>query len=91
VVTHPLTVAGRELSLNLKGTDGGRLRVELQDAEGKPLPGFTLEDCTPLTGDAIDAVVQWKGKSDVSTVTNQPVRLRFALENMDLYAFQFVP
>jgi len=91
VVTHPLTVVGRELSLNLKGSEGGRLRVELQDAEGKPLPGFTLEDCTPLTGDAIDAVVQWKGKSDVSAVTNQPVRLRFALENVDLYAFQFVP
>lgn len=88
LITKPLTFAGTKLTLNLLSK--GETRVEVQDANGKAIPGFTLEDCTPLKGDFIDDAVSWKGGS-LSAHAGQPVRLRFALQDADLFALQFVP
>ncbi|MGE0761510.1 MAG: hypothetical protein AB7O38_31140, partial [Pirellulaceae bacterium] len=43
VVTKPLTFAGRRLLLNFATSAAGGVRVEVQDAKGKPLPGFSLD------------------------------------------------
>ena len=90
-VTRPLRFSGKELVLNYATGAGGSLRVEIQDAAGKPLPGFALANCRPLSGDAIDQVVNWESGSDLSRLSGQPVRLRFALDNADVYALQFAP
>jgi hypothetical protein len=56
------------------------------------VPGYALADCFPIFGDHIDFPVSWKGKgTDVSTLAGKPVRIRFALKDADLYAFQFLP
>ena len=86
IVTKPLTFTGGQLWLNI--VSKGRTRVELQDADGKPLPGFTLDDCTPITGDFIDQPVVWKGGM-LSSLGAKPVRVHFALADADLYTFQF--
>ncbi len=86
VTSKTLTFAGSKLSLNIASKSGSR--VELQDASGRPLPGFALEDCEPIAGDFIDQRVAWKG-GDLSSLAGKPVRLRFELKNADLYAFQF--
>ena len=85
-VTKPLTFTGSKLSLNIASR--GPTRVELQDAGGKPLPGFALDDCTAIVGDQIEQTVSWKGGS-LSALAGQPVRLRFVLREADLYSFQF--
>ena len=38
----------------------GELRAELCDAFGQPLPGFTLAESIPLTGDSKSHEIQWK-------------------------------
>ena len=86
ILTKPLTFTGGQLWLNI--TSKGRTRVELQDGEGKPLPGFTLDDCTPITGDFIGQPVAWKG-GILPAPGARPVRVHFALAGADLYAFQF--
>ena len=86
LVTKPLTFTGAKLSLNIASR--GPTRVELQDAGGKPLPGFALDDCTAIVGDQIGQTVVWKGGS-LSALAGQPVRLRFVLREADLYSFQF--
>jgi hypothetical protein len=91
VVTHPLSVPGKALSLNVAVAKGGSLQVELQDAAGQPLPGFALADCPKITADAVDHRVTWKKGSDLSAVVGQPLRLRFVMQNADLYALQFMP
>lgn len=48
LATKPLTFTGASLSLNIASR--GQTRVELQDAGGKPLPGFALADCAAFTG-----------------------------------------
>lgn len=88
LITKPLTFDGTKLMLNLHSQ--GETRVEVQDESGKAIPGFALDDCTPLKGDLIDQAVIWKGGS-LSTLAGKPVRLRFAMEKADLFALQFLP
>jgi len=53
------------------------------------IPDFSLTDCDPIQADAVNRVVTWKGRSDVSALAGQPVRLQFELPSSKLYAFQF--
>ena len=67
----------------------GGFRVEIQDAHGKPLSGFSLEDCDLFSGDELRHVVSWKEKTDLAALAGEPVRLKFHLQNAALYSFQF--
>lgn len=88
VTTKPLAFKGTELRINARSPDGS-VHVEIQDAGGDPLPGYTIADCDPFSGDALRQPVTWRGKSDVSAFAGRTVRLRFELHNADLFAFQF--
>ena len=64
--------------------------MELQHSNGSPISGFALADCYEVFGDTIDRVVAWKGDaSRLAELAGKPVRLRFALNDADLYAFRF--
>lgn len=89
LVTKPLTFTGDQLTLNFASSAAGDIRVEIQDATGSPLPGFTLDDCPPIFGDALERTVVWKGGDDVRQFADKPVRLRFVLRDSDLYSFRF--
>lgn len=88
-VTHPLVFAGKELTLNVSTSAAGTVRVELQDAAGAPVEGYSLADCPEIFGDDVDRVVVWKHGPDVSPLAGRPVRLRFELRDADLYAMRF--
>jgi hypothetical protein len=90
LITPPLTFTGSRLSLNFASSAAGGLRVEIQDASGQPLPGFTLADSEPLFGDSLDRLVHWKNGAEVGALAGKPVRLRFVLEDADLYSLQFI-
>jgi len=89
LLTKPLRFRGRQLELNFSTSAAGSVQVEIQDVDGKPLPGFALADCPPIFGDTIERTVTWSKGSDVSAIAGQPVRLRFLLKDADVYAFQF--
>jgi len=89
MVTKPLLFAGRELEINYSTSAAGSLRVEIQDVEGKPIPGFMVDECIEIVGDQIERVVQWKAGADVSSLSARPVRLRFAMKDADLYSLRF--
>ena len=88
-ITKPIAFTGRALRLNLATSAAGNLQVELQDEQGKPLPGFSLDDCKKLFGDTLDRRVHWETKADLSPLIGRPVRVRFVLRDADLYSFQF--
>ncbi|MBX9790676.1 MAG: hypothetical protein K2Y37_17300 [Pirellulales bacterium] len=77
-----------QLLLNVATSAAGSVRVEIQDAEGKPLPGFALDDCIEIIGDELDRVVAWKG-GGLSALAGKPIRLRIALKDADVYAIKF--
>jgi hypothetical protein len=89
MTTKPIVFEGAELVLNFSTSGAGSIRVEIQDADGKPLEGFALADCPVIRGDAIERVVSWKNGSDVRSLAGKPVRLRFALRDADLYSIRF--
>lgn len=91
LLTKPLTFSGKELSLNFSTSAAGDIRVEIQDADGRPLPGFTLEECHTIFGDTLARSISWKGSRDVSALAGRPVRLRVVLRDADLYSFRFQP
>ena len=91
LITKPLQFDGARLSLNFASSAAGDIRVELQDADGKPLPGYELDNCPPLFGDATDRVVTWTGGADVASLAGRTVRLRFVLRDADLYSLKFTP
>jgi len=89
LLTKPLTFSGDELVLNYSTSAAGGLRVELQDADGTPLPGYALADCPEIIGDEIEHVVRWKGGADLGRLAGKSVKVRFELKDADLFAFQF--
>jgi hypothetical protein len=89
VLTRPLRFAGRALHLNYATSAAGSVRVELQDSDGVPIADRTLEDCHALVGDEVDGTVQWRNGEDVGLLAGRGVRIRFHLQDADLYALQF--
>ena len=79
-VTRPIRFRGSKLVLNYRVT--GTARVELLDADGKALPGFSAT----LTGDHTAAAVPWEKVADLA---GKPVRLRFTLQDADVFSFRF--
>ncbi len=93
--------AGR-LTLNYSANQGGQVRVGLYQPNGTAIPGHSLSECQPLTGDQLNQTVMWKsiignnvGKAitDISHLSRKypAVRLRFELKNADLFSLQFQP
>jgi len=95
-VTRPRPLAGKKLFVNLATRPArspasakdheGYLQVELLDAAGKPVPGFSLDDCPPLKGDHADLAVTWKGGDAAPAAARQA---RFYLRRAFLYGFEF--
>jgi hypothetical protein len=90
-VTKPLMFAGAELTLNYSTSAVGSVTVEIQDAQGHPLPGYTLDDCEEIYGDEIEHAVQWRRGRDLTRLARQGIRLRFVLKDADLYSIRFLP
>jgi hypothetical protein len=88
--TPLLRFAGEQLLLNVNTSASGELRVEILDEQGQPIPNFTLNDCDLVhMANEINRVVKWNGISSVNDLAGKPVRLRFVMRDVDLYAFQF--
>ena len=88
--TKPVVFDGTQLELNFATSAAGSIRVEIQDADGKPLDGYSLADCPEIFGDTIARTVVWKDDSkDVSLLAGKSVRLLFELKDADIYSFRF--
>jgi hypothetical protein len=91
MVTWAFRFSGNALALNYSTSAAGSVRVEVLSADGSALPGYGLADCRPVVGDEIEGVVRWRHGSDVGALAGQPLRLRYVLQEADLYAMRFRP
>ncbi|MFC1526511.1 hypothetical protein ACFL6X_06855 [Candidatus Latescibacterota bacterium] len=89
LVTPEVTFGGTQLELNFEGSAGGWIQVEILDSNGVPLPGFGLAQADAARGNGVSKPVSWQGAADVSALAGKPVRLRFVMRSVKLYAFQF--
>ncbi|HRE83229.1 MAG TPA: hypothetical protein PLN52_19450 [Opitutaceae bacterium] len=93
--TKPFTFTGSSLVLNYSTSASGSIRLEIQDAAGHPLPGFSLEESPLIFGDKIAEAVEWKhpqGRTDrapLRSLVGKSIRLRFVMRDADLFSLQF--
>ena len=88
-VSKPLTFSGKKLSLNFSTSAAGGLKVQLEQADGTPYPGFALNDCKEIIGNEIARNVLWTNGIDVSSLAGKTVRIRMFLKDADLYSLKF--
>jgi hypothetical protein len=87
--TKPFVLQGDGLFLNAvtDGAKGGWIRVSLLDEAGHAIPGFSNEQCLPITGDGISLPVAWAQGASLADLRGETVRLHFRMENASLYSF----
>jgi len=67
------------LLLNLENADDEKeqwVQCELLSEDGKPLPGYSLAECDRVTENGITVPVTWQGKSSLSGVPTDVIRVR---------------
>jgi hypothetical protein len=89
MITHPLQFQGKRLFVNYSTSAGGRMRIEIQNAEGHPISDYSLDDFRQLVGDSTDQQVGWKRGGDLEKLAGQTIRLRFVMQETNLFALQF--
>ncbi len=87
--TPVIQFEGSRLRLNIDTGAMGIGRVEIRDESGKPIPGYTLEECEEIGGNFIDQAVYFDGDSNLTSLAGKRVKLFFKLTRAKLYAFQF--
>jgi len=88
--TRGLLIEGDELTLNTHTLPTGQVRVQALDPEGyEPIPGFTLEECLPVTGDHLAAPVRWQERGGLGGLKGRPVLLEVHVREGELYAMRF--
>jgi len=86
ITTRPVRFSGSRLFVNA-AIDGGELRAEVIDKDGRAIDRFAASRCTPVTADSTRAAVTWSGGASLADLANQPVRFRFHLRGGRLYSF----
>lgn len=85
VTTKPLKSMNGQLHVNANANDGW-LKVEVLYANGKVVPGYSLDQCTPIVTDGVDIPVRWGKRKELSK-SNKTMRLRFVMTKTSLYSF----
>lgn len=81
-------LAGEHLAINARTRPGGRVHVEVLDAESRALPGFSGANAATFIGDSVNARLSWKNGAH-PRLPRQPVRLRIRLNQADLFALHW--
>ena len=78
----------RGIELNVDATEGC-VRVEILDASGRRVPGFTREDSVALRGDALRHTVRWQDRQ-LGDLGAGEFMLRLHLERATAYALRWL-
>ncbi len=68
----------------------GAVRVGLVEAgKGTDLPGYSLDDCIPFTGDSVRAPVQFRNASVADIPADKPFYLRFEVSRGEVFGYEW--
>lgn len=95
VTTQLMQTEGRSLWINADA-EGGEIRVDAVDENGRVIPGFTRQRCEPLRGNSTRfaeclAPVGWGRETNDGPLFMGLFRLRFYLKDAQLFSFKFAP
>jgi hypothetical protein len=88
--TKPFRFDGNRLELNINTGAVGYAQIGFLDENGKPIPGYAVDDCVYINGDFLSEPVEWLGSGkDVSKLAGKTVQLVFRMRSAKLFAMQF--
>ncbi len=92
-ITDTLIADGKYFFVNADvKARGASLKVELLDADGNVIPGYSKRDCIAMrAADKTKQMITWNTKKDISELTGKPIRAKFYLTRGDFYAFWVSP
>ncbi len=90
LTTRPIRFKGKHLFLNVDA-EGGELRVEALNRDGRIISPFSSERCIPIDSDRTFQPVHWERADDLSPLVGRVVKLRFRLVKGRLFAFWVSP
>lgn len=82
----PVNSTWSELFTGSKDGDG-EIRVEVDDTQGRAIPGYSAKECNPIQGALSDKVLSWTGNKDLRELSGQLVKFKFILRNAQLYSY----
>ena len=78
-----------DLRLNLRTSKHTAVRVQILDGEtGEPLPGYTLDEALPISGDHLFARPRWQDHADLSALVGKPIRIELMMREAELFAIR---
>lgn len=83
--TFLMKVTGKQLRINAKIHRAGEIRVSLGS-----VPGRTMKETDPISGDGTDLQVTWKGNPDVGVKPSDSVALHVKMRAAELYGIEWV-
>lgn len=89
LITKPFIFSGEKLFLNFSTSAAGSIRIEILDPAYNPMEGFGLKNSPEIIGNEIEREVYWSDPIALKQLAGRPVRLRFVMQDADLYAFWF--
>ena len=89
LLTPPVTFAGSRLLLNADCPGLGEIWVELADAAGAALAGYSMDEAISIDRNGTAQEVWWRNGPDVAPLAGRPIRLRIKMRSAKLYAMRF--
>jgi len=86
VLTRQIRIGDRTLVRVNADAGHGMVSTELLNDKFEPIPGFTRADAQVIEEDLTSKEVSWRGHSDLSSLRGQVIRIRFYLQDADLYS-----
>lgn len=92
--SHPLRFAGNRLVVNIDTGATGYAQFGFEDETGRPVPGFSVDDCVYVNANAVEQEVAWLNpddslRRDLTALRGRTLRLVARLRGASLYAIQF--
>ena len=87
--TKTLIPQSGDLRLNVRTTKHTAIRVQILDGDsGEPIPGYTLDEALPISGDHLFAQPRWQDHQDLSALVGKPIRIEVLMREAELFAIR---
>jgi hypothetical protein len=86
ILTRPFWTETPEFYVNAVTRNGGYLKAEITELDGKPVPGFGLQESEPFAGDALGHRLSWRGRPNPEALAHRQIRLRVRGRQATVYS-----
>lgn len=86
IITHPFELTSTDIHVNGKTGKNGWIRMEILSADGKPVTGYTLDECAPVRGDSLDHKILWNNGIQKVFTDDNMLKLHLTAQDAVIYS-----